>query len=82
MRQPRTIRAFLILWGVAGVVLAGCSAAHPYIHAGDANSVEVGFGGNVDTTLPLAREHCARFEKVPRFVDATTDFADYRCVRP
>jgi len=69
--------------GAAGAALLGCTAPHPTVHSGDANSVEVSYAGDVAATLPVARGHCAQFERVPRLVDAGagTDIAIYDCVR-
>ena len=68
--------------GAAGAPLSGCTAPHPTVHGGNANSVEVSYAGDVASTLPAARGHCAQFERVPRLVDAGTDIAIYDCVRP
>jgi hypothetical protein len=68
--------------GAAGAALSGCTASHPSILKGDANSVEVSYGGDVASALPLARRHCAQFERVPRLVDAGIDLALFDCVRP
>jgi len=69
--------------GAAGAALLGCTAPHPTVHSGDANSVEVSYAGDVASTLPVARGHCAQFERVPRLVDAGagTGIAIYDCVR-
>ena len=68
--------------GAAGAALSGCTAPHASILKGDANSVEVSYGGDVASALPLARRHCAQFERVPRLVDAGIDLALFDCVRP
>ena len=68
--------------GAAGAALSGCTAAHPFILKGDANSVEISYGSDVASALPLARRHCAQFERVPRLVDAGIDLALFDCVRP
>jgi hypothetical protein len=73
----------MLALGAAGAALAGCTAPHPAVHSGDANSVEVSYAGDVASTLPLARQHCAQFERVPRLVDAAagTGIAIFDCVR-
>jgi hypothetical protein len=65
----------------AGAVLTGCTGGHPYISQGDANSVEVAYSGDVANALPLARQHCAQFERVPRLVDAGDGDALFKCVQ-
>ena len=71
----------MLALGAAGAVLSGCTAPRPTVHSGNANSVEVSYAGDVAGTLPVARGHCAQFERVPRLVDASTDIAIYDCVR-
>lgn len=65
----------------AGAALSGCTS-HPYIVQGDAKSVEVSYGSDVARALPLARRHCAQFERVPRLVDSGAELALFDCVRP
>lgn len=50
------------------------------MRAGDANSVEIGYSGDVETALPIARRHCAQFEKAPRLVDAGANIAVFNCI--
>jgi hypothetical protein len=71
----------MLALGAAGAALSGCAAPRPTVHSGDANSVEVSYAGDVAATLPVARGHCAQFERVPRLVDAGTDIAIFDCVR-
>lgn len=75
--------AFLLMLalGTAGAALSGCTAPHPAVLTGNANSVEVSYGGDVASALPLARRHCAKFERVPRLVDAGLDIAIFDCDR-
>lgn len=77
MHRPIAIVAMIL----SASALSGCTAPHPLIHDGDANSVEVTYGGDVASALPLAQKHCAQYEKVPRLVDAGIDLATYDCVR-
>jgi len=72
----------MLALSTAGDMLSGCTAPRPTVHSGNANSVEVSYAGGVASTLPVARRHCAQFERVPRLVDAGTDIAIYDCVRP
>ena len=73
--------ALMLAIGAAGAVLSGCTAPHPAVRTGDANSVEVSYGGDVASALPLARRHCAQFERVPRLTDAALDIAIFDCIR-
>jgi hypothetical protein len=74
--------ALALAASAAGAALFGCSGPHPFIHDGDMNSVEIGYSGDVASTLPLARRHCGQFERVPRLVDPGLDIAIFDCVRP
>jgi hypothetical protein len=71
-----------------GATLASCGGVDPFggpgafVRAGNAESVEIGFSGDVSNALPLARRHCARFERVPRYQMPTLDGAIFECVRP
>jgi len=80
MNRPAAIVLTLAV-GAAGAALAGCTAPHPAIRGGDQNSVEVSYGGDVASALPLARQHCARYERVPRLTDPGLDVAMFDCVR-
>lgn len=79
MNRPVALLLTLAL-PAAAVAAAGCTAPHPAIRGGDANSVEVSYGGDVASALPLARQHCARYERVPRLNDAGLDTAIFDCV--
>jgi hypothetical protein len=81
MDKPTAILLTLTLSAAVGAALAGCNAPHPAIRSGDANSVEVSYGGDVASALPLARQHCARYERAPRLSDAGLDVAIFDCVR-
>ena len=65
----------------SGAALTGCAGPHPFITEGDAKSVSVTYTGDVANALPLAREHCAQFERVPQLVDPGVDTAEFNCVR-
>ena len=43
--------------------LAACNAPKPNIREGDADTVQVTYGGDVATAWPLARKHCAQYER-------------------
>jgi hypothetical protein len=76
-----TAIALMLAVAAAGVALSGCTAPHPAIRNGNANSVEVSYAGDVASAQPLARQHCAQFERVPRLVDPGLDVAVFDCVR-
>ena len=66
--------------------LAGCNAPSPNIREGNADTVHVTYGGDVATAWPLARKHCAQFERMPRLADAEVgenglDLANFDCIR-
>ena len=73
---------FALAVSVAAIALAGCSGPHPSIRQGDSNSVDIGYSGDVGATLPLARQHCAQFERVPELAQQRINVAQYDCVKP
>ena len=79
MKRPTAVVLALAV-GVTATSLGGCSAPHPAIRSGGADSVEVSYGGDVASALPVARQHCARYERVPRLADAGLDVAIFDCV--
>lgn len=78
MLLPRHLAFAAACIGVGA--LAGCLEAKTYILSGDADGVQISYAGDPNTTLPQARQHCAQFEKVPRFNDADDGIAVYECV--
>jgi hypothetical protein len=75
-----TIRIFCVI--LAGGAAAGCPGK-PYLSSGDANSAAVGYGGNDPAVATaVAKDACARYERVPRFLDAQENIAYFACERP
>lgn len=87
MTRSIAVAALAFAASAAGA-LSGCAGPHPAIRSGDANSVEVIYGGDAASALPLARQHCAQFERVPRLVSTgpdsggSADTAVFNCVPP
>ena len=86
--KGRGNRSALILV-LAGATLSACGGASdvfggpgPFVREGNADSVEIGFSGDVSNAMPLARKHCAQFERVPRYAMPSLDGAVFDCVRP
>jgi hypothetical protein len=70
---------FVILAGGAAI---GC-AGKPYLASGDSNSAAVGYGGNDPAVATaVARDACARYERVPRFLNAQENIAYFACEPP
>jgi len=49
--------------------------------------VQISYGGDVASACPLARKHCAQYERVPHLADIGAgenglDLANFDCVRP
>jgi hypothetical protein len=73
-------RTFLpVLLGGLGVA---CTGPKPFLLQGDASSAQVGYSGDVESATLVAKQHCARYERVPRFLEAQEDVAFFDCVRP
>ena len=61
---------------------AGC-AGQPYLSSGDADSAAVGYSGNDPAVAtPVAKDACARYERVPRFLNAQENVAYFACEHP
>jgi hypothetical protein len=73
-------RLFAVI--LCGTLLAGCSGPKPFLLSGDAKGAEIGYGSDPATTLPLAKVHCAAYERVPRLVEAESNIAYYQCYKP
>ena len=67
---------------LAGSIGLSCSGPKPFLLQGNANSAQVGFSGDVGAAVPVARQHCAQYERVPRFLEAEENIAFFDCVRP
>jgi hypothetical protein len=61
---------------------AGCSAPKPFLLNGDAKGADIGYAMDPAATLPVARLHCAEYERVPRLLQAQDNVAYYECIRP
>jgi len=67
---------------VLGGLIAGCAGPEPLILAGDAKGVDIEYGPDPAATLPVARLHCARYERVPHLLQVQSDVAYWECLRP
>jgi len=74
----RRAAALVFLVVAIGGSLLGC-AGKPFLSAGTSNSAEVGYGGDLAAATEVAREHCARYEKVPRYLDSADNIAFFAC---
>jgi len=65
-----------------GGLAAACTGPKPFLLEGDANSAQVGYSGDAESTTAVARQHCARYERIPRLLEAQENVAFFDCVRP
>lgn len=65
-----------------GLLIAGCSGPKPYLLDGDAKHADIGYASDPAATLPIARAHCASFERLPRLLQAQQNVAYYECYKP
>jgi len=63
------------------VPVSGCTGSRPFLLQGDANSAQVGYSGEIEGATLVARQHCAQYERVPRFLEAQENVAFFDCVR-
>jgi hypothetical protein len=62
---------------------ASACAGKPFLLNGDANSAQVGYsGGNLAPATAVAKQHCARYERVPRFLESGENVAYFACENP
>jgi hypothetical protein len=74
---------FVLAAALAAAALAGCTVEqHNRVYSGDANSVEILYSGDRNATIPLARQYCAQYEKVPDPISVNDDKIIYACVAP
>jgi hypothetical protein len=69
-----------------GIALAGlpaaCLPSRAYLQGGDEYSAQIIYAGDFENVMRVAREHCARFERVPRLTDREAQLARFDCVAP
>jgi hypothetical protein len=78
--SPRRSALLIPLVPIAAIA-AGC-AGKPFLSAGNANSAEVGYSTDLAAATEVAKEHCARYEKVPRYLDSSDNIAFFACEKP
>lgn len=74
----RSVLALLALLLLGAAAASGC-AEKPFLSEGDANSAQVGFSRDLVAATEVAKQHCASYEKVPRFLDASANIAYFAC---
>lgn len=76
-------RGALVVSLVLGVFLAACTPPHQdAAMRGTADWVIISYAGDVAETLPIARRHCAQYERQPVLHQAKDNSAVYQCVKP
>ena len=74
-------RAMRVLCGIAmGAALSGCEH-HDVAMQGNADRVLVSYVGDLSETQPIARKHCAQYERTAVLLAAKDNTAVYACVR-
>jgi hypothetical protein len=75
--------AWLAAWALLAL-LDGCGAVTPQdaVMQGNANGVVINYVGDLNPTVPLAQQYCARFERVPVLHETKEGNAYYFCVPP
>jgi len=73
-------RLFLL---TLGMPLCGCEPHQEAVAMqGNAHSVVINYVGDISITLPVARKHCAQYERVPVLAETKPDYVVYACLRP
>jgi hypothetical protein len=65
---------------LAVATLSACMGPRAFLKQGDATSAEIANSGDTEGALRIARQHCARFERVPQLVETGPDVAYFACV--
>jgi len=77
-RRFRRLATCLLSPIVIGWAACGC-AEKPYLSAGNANSAEVGYSRDLAAATEVAKQHCARYDKAPRYLDSSENIAYFAC---
>ena len=74
-------RAMRVL--VAAVLVAGLGGCehHDAAMQGGPDWVTISYVGDINETLPIARRHCAQYEREPVLRSAKDNLAVYSCVK-
>ena len=80
MQRSSIWAALAFASGVPALLLGACNGPHPFVREGDSSSVNVIYSGDVSDAWPVAKQHCAQYERVPQYVDAALGVASFRCV--
>ena len=70
-----------LVFGGLAVLLAGCLPTQNAAMHGGPDGVSINYVGDVGATLPIARQHCARYERVPVLASTKDNTVTYACVR-
>ena len=82
MTTPKPARlAAVAVCGALGACAGGMAHQDAAIR-GTADWVIVSYVGDVNETVPIARQHCAQYERIPVFRQTKDNSAVYGCVRP
>jgi hypothetical protein len=79
-RNAGKVRSLFFLLAV-GSLAAACLQEKPILLQGDANSAQVGFSRDIEAATAVARQHCAQYERVPRFAEAEENVAYFDCLK-
>lgn len=66
---------------VLAAALGGCVEHHDVAMFGNAEGVSINYVGDVAETAPLARRHCAQYERQAVLRSAKDETAVYACIR-
>jgi hypothetical protein len=78
-----TRRGAVLLGLTLPALLAACTLPHEDVAMrGTADWVLINYVGDIADTLPIARRHCAQYERQPVLRQAKDNNALYMCVKP
>jgi len=82
MRRRSAGLGSVLTGGALSVALTGCLTYQAHVMSGDSGQVVIQYSGDVRLTLPLARQFCAQYERLPELRDSDPDSVTYACVAP
>ena len=72
-----------VIWRIVMAAVCAACTTQPRLMHGDAKGAQVEYDGNdLAAATVIAKAHCARFERVPRYLETALDIAWFDCVHP
>jgi hypothetical protein len=80
MARRRARLFYGVAIGALAAALGACEHHDAAMH-GNADGVMISYAGDINETLPIARQHCGQYERIPVLRTIRDDAAIYACIR-